>query len=79
MQLEELRIRKATYGKNEGNYVGHAEFSNEKGKVDLALTPEHCEKIFKICAEGIIEVATQAAEELTVSVIDHQKSLSDKE
>lgn len=75
MNLIDLRIRKEKYGPNEGKYVGCAEFGNKKGKVDIRLTPEHCDKIFQVCAESIVDVAKDAAEELTVSVIEHQKTL----
>jgi len=78
MQLIELRIAKARYGNNEGKYVGHAEFGNKKGKVDIVLTPEHCENIFKVCADSILETAKEAASELTISVIEHQEKLEVK-
>lgn len=75
MRLLELSIRLKDYGTDKGKYTGHAKFGNKKGKVDLRLSAEHCEKIFQVCADGIVDTAKQAAEELTVSVIEHQKTI----
>jgi hypothetical protein len=75
MQLLELEIKKERWGVNEGKYVGHALFGNENGKVDIKLSPDNIEQIFKVCADGIVDVARSAAEELTVSVIEHQHKI----
>ena len=75
MILKDLRIKLCEYGKNKGMYIGNASFENGKGEIEIRLTPDHCDRIFKICADSIIEVAKEAAQELTVSVIEHQSKL----
>lgn len=76
MRLTELRIRFKDFGENEGKYVGTARFENEKGDVGIVLSPQHCEKIFDVCAEGIIETAKEAATDLAISIV-HEKKIED--
>ena len=64
-----------SYKPNAGQYEGLAEFSGEAGNVILNLTPELCDKLFIICAEGILATAKEAAENLTCNVLEHQKML----
>ena len=75
MQLRKLKIERSWYGKNEGQYVGEIEFDNELGQVALKLTHERCEELFSICADGIVETAKKAAEEMTCAIIEHQSVL----
>lgn len=78
MVLKELRIAMApSYKPNAGQYVGTAEFTDAAGNVTLKLTPAMCDKIFIICADGILSVAQEAAMNLTCNVIEHQKALSE--
>lgn len=76
MVLKELKIAMIpNYRPNAGQYEGAAEFTNEAGNVTLKLTPEMCDKIFIICADGILIVAQEAAMNLTCNVIEHRKAL----
>lgn len=75
MKLLELRIQEIQYGENVGKYKGLAKFSGDAGSVELKLNDHHIEEMFRVCAESIVEVATAAARNLTVSVIEHQKSI----
>ena len=75
MNLRELRIERARYGKNEGQLVGSIKFDNELGEVSLKLTKEHCDKIFRVCADGVLATAKSAADEMTCSVIEHKAKL----
>ncbi len=77
MNLNELNISRSTWGKDEGQFRGSISFDNELGKVDIKLTPEHCSKIFEVCAESIIDTAKQAAEELKITVVDHKKIIDE--
>jgi len=77
MQLKELKIERKTWGKDEGKHVGKASFDNELGLVAIKLTPELCNEIFRLCADGIVSTAKEAAKELTFSVIEHQAKLED--
>jgi hypothetical protein len=80
MILKELRIGMIpSYRPNAGNYEGVAEFTDEAGNVALKLTPEMCDKIFVICADGILSVAQDAARNLTCNIIEHQKALGKTE
>ena len=76
MVLKELKISVIpSYRDNAGQYEGIAEFTDKLGKIALNLTPEMCDKIFVVCAEGILIVAKEAAMNLTCNVIEHQKAL----
>lgn len=79
MILSRLEIELQRYGEMKGRHTGYAEFSGEAGKVNLNLTPELCDKIFMVCAEGIVSTAKEAAENLTCNVIEHRKSLTSAE
>jgi hypothetical protein len=65
MQLHTLIIRRCDYGANNGTYSGTAKFDGEAGEVQVKLTAAHCEKIFGIVADGVVECAKEAAEKLT--------------
>ena len=75
MVLQKLVIEMGRYGPNKGKYEGVACFDGESGDVALKLTPALCEKIFVVCAEGILTVAKEAAANLTCAVIEHQKAI----
>lgn len=78
MVLKELKIAMIpSYRPNAGQYEGVAEFTDKAGNVALKLTPEMCDEIFVICADGILKVAQEAAMNLTCNVIEHQKALSE--
>jgi hypothetical protein len=75
MVLTKLQIEKKRYGPNEGKYAGVAQFTGTAGDVVLNLTPEMCDKIFLVCADGIMGTAKEAAENLTCNVIEHRAAL----
>lgn len=80
MKLKRLNIEVVpSYRENPGEYEGVAEFTGKAGNVQLKLTPTMCNEIFHICADGILSVAKDAAENLTCNIIDHQKALSSDE
>ncbi len=64
-----------SYRENGGQYEGKAEFIGGAGNVELKLTPSMCDKIFVICADGILTVAKEAANNLTCNVIEQRKEL----
>lgn len=76
MILQKLEIELARWGEEKGKYVGKAVFDGEAGSVALNLTPELCDKLFLICADGILTTAKEAAANLTCNVIEHQKALA---
>jgi hypothetical protein len=76
MVLNKLKIElAASYKPNAGQYEGVAEFTDAAGNVQLKLTPEMCDRIFMICADGILTVAKEAAANLTCNVIEHKAAL----
>lgn len=77
MQLVELEIKRERWGENKGQFTGAMRFDNELGEVAIKLSPEKCEQLFKICADGIVETAKAAANELTISVIEHKAKIED--
>lgn len=76
MNLVKLEIERIKYGENEGQFTGFIKFDNELGEVAISLTEKRCEDLFRVCADGIVETAKEAATELTCTVIEHQKKLS---
>ncbi len=77
MILEKLEIELQRWGADKGKHTGHVVFSGDGGKVSLSLTPDLCDKMFLICAEGIEATAKEAARNLTCAVIDHRKLLEE--
>lgn len=76
MVLNKLTIELVpVYKPNAGQYEGKAEFTDAAGNVQLKLTHEMCDRIFLICADGILSVAKEAAANLTCNVIEHRKEL----
>ncbi len=75
MKLERLGMRLATYGVNEGRFIGAAEFAGNAGKIELNLSPEQCERIFEVLADCLVNTAKESAQLLTVSILEHQKVL----
>lgn len=76
MILKNLRIILMDYGPTKGQYVGTAEFTCDLGTVNLNLTSQHCEQIFKVCADSILATAKEAASNLTTAVIEHQRKIA---
>ena len=75
MILDELKIERIRYGHHQGKHRGNIRFSNDSGEVSLKLNQELCNKIFEICAEGLIETAKEAANNMTCEIIEHNKLL----
>jgi len=61
MRLTRLEIKLNVYGENEGKYTGVAQFTGDAGSVALNLNQHHCEQMFLVCADGIVDVAKAAA------------------
>lgn len=76
MRLKKLQINMMEYGPNNGKYVGAIQFYDETGEISLNLTPEHIERIFELCADGIVEVAKRAASDMTCAIIEQKKAIS---
>ena len=68
MNLLKLEISLITYGEDKGQYKGMARFGGETGTVDLNLNHHHCEQMFLVCADGIVDVAKASARMLTNEV-----------
>lgn len=72
MILEKLNIRLMEYGDQKGQHVGEVTFAGKAGKVSLNLTPELCNRIFSVCADGLIATAKEAAVNMTCQVLEHK-------
>lgn len=75
MILEKLEIELERYGPNKGKHKGSARFAGEAGTVTLNLNQDHLDQIFATCADSIIDTAKAAARHLTMTVIEHQKTI----
>lgn len=73
MILKKLQIELKEYGPDKGKHTGAATFTGELGEVTLKLSSEHIERIFHLCADGIIAVAKDAAKAMTCEVIQHRE------
>lgn len=78
MILTELKIELARWGDNKGKHVGEATFTGDAGSVTLNLNQHHIEQIFLTCAASIEETAKAAARHLTMTVLEHKKTLEAK-
>jgi hypothetical protein len=76
--LTDLRIQLEDYGPNKGKHTGKATFSGKAGQVTLNLNQHHIEQIFLTCADSIVDTAKAAARHLTMTVIEHQKTIEQK-
>lgn len=75
MILENLEIELERWGPNKGKHKGKATFTGEAGTVTLNLNQDHLDRIFETCADSIIDTAKAAARHLTMTVIEHRKTL----
>ena len=66
MQFERLHVNKDY----RGGLSGSIEFSNDLGKIALTLPDELAQKLLAICAETLVDISKQAAEEMSVKVIE---------
>ena len=68
MKLLKLEIELIRWGDDKGQYKGVAKFEGDAGEVALNLNRHHCEQIFLVCADGIVDVAKASARMLTNEV-----------
>lgn len=71
MRLQKLEIELNRYGENKGKYTGVARFDGDRGSIALALNEQHCEEMFRICADGIVDVAKAAARMFVAEAMGH--------
>ena len=70
MELSRLNITRKLYGANEGKMVGEISFISDGGTIELILSPEACSKILAVCAEDLVEMAKETANNLTAEIIE---------
>lgn len=75
MKLISLKIELQRWGDDVGKHKGEVVFGGERGTVALQLDQYHCDRIFEVCAHGLISVAREAAENMTCTVIEHNRAL----
>jgi hypothetical protein len=75
MEFQSLVIEKERFGPSRGNLKGSIIFSGDDARINLKLNQSHIDKIFQIVADTMIEVAKEAAQELTVNIIEHKDAL----
>ena len=57
-------------GTYSGTPSGSIEFNNELGEIKLKLDDEMVQEILQVCAEALVRVSKQAADEMTAEVLD---------
>jgi hypothetical protein len=70
-----LEIERERWGENKGKFKGQAIFDGATGSVSLNLNQDHCDEIFRICADGIVDVAKASARMLVNEAIGHKNTL----
>ena len=75
MDFKSLSIERSWRSKS---LEGTIRFSNKIGDITLKLNQSHIDRIFEVVAETMIEVAKDAARELTCTVIEHKKTIESK-
>jgi len=74
MEFRKLEVERRTWGDQE--LAGSISFSSDKGRINLRLNEGHINKIFEIVADTMIEVAKEAAKELTCNIIEHKDAIN---
>jgi len=74
MILQKIEIELQKYGEHKGQYRGAAKFANESGETTVVLLPEHCDAIFNLCADAIVQKSAEVAKAM-IAPIMVQKSL----
>ena len=69
MNLQSVHIYRS-YGKPE--YQGKITFGGPLGEITLMLDDEFSRELFKVCADQLVKVSRDAAEEMTATIIDAQ-------
>lgn len=75
MIFNRLKIERESYGEKKGQLIGSISYKGEQANIELKLNNEQIDKIFHIVADRLVEVSKEAAHELTVDIIEHQKQL----
>lgn len=78
MILRELEVKLETYGDFKGQYRGKARFTGEYGEVIVVLSEKHCDGIFNLCADSIIQNSKEVASAMIKPILT-QKALENNE
>lgn len=78
MILQEIRIELQKYGQYKGQYAGSAKFCNPDGETTVFLKPEHCDAIFNLCADAILQQSKDVASAMIKPILT-QRALENNE
>ena len=78
MILQKLEIELKQYGEFKGQYRGAAKFANENGESTVVLLPEHCDAIFNLCADAIVQQSAAVAKAMVMPILT-QRALEKNE
>jgi hypothetical protein len=70
MILEDLRIERQAYGADKGKFKGSIRFSNDRSKIEMALTHDVSEQLLKVVGDCLVESAKELAMDLTADCIN---------
>lgn len=56
--------------RSDGTIRGHVEFKNELGTVELNLDDKLSKEVMAVCADALVRVSKQAAEEMSAQVLE---------
>ena len=68
--LKSLYLSIQEYGKEKGQLIGNAEFSNEFGEMKISIRQEHAARIVEVCAEALVATTRETANLMTSQVIE---------
>jgi hypothetical protein len=69
MQLQKLHIERNTWGSREGLLDGAITLKGESGEISLPLDDQMAQQIVAICAEAMVRVTKETAENMTAEII----------
>lgn len=73
MEFRELKIERARYGENKGNLEGVLRVGGDGVDMNINISEARAKKIIDLCADVLIEQATETANMVREDVIEHHK------
>lgn len=70
MTLNNVKIERERWGKNEGKYKGVISFYSDHANVEFNLTDDHIKRIFELALGRLTEVSQEISDELMADVIE---------
>ena len=70
MNIKELRIARQEYGEDKGKLMGQLKVDSQEGAITINLTHEHAQKVIAMCADSLVVVSKEVANEMTAELLE---------